>query len=380
VNKTHQNIQVPQTHVSKRQRLSAEPASHVPPESRKTAASTEIRLTHRTKPHRTGSQPAEHEERTGGSGTQLGLTPPAALRHTQTTTAAADNASRGNDAGGNLTGFAPPNAMTHTQTTVQIQELFQRSMNFEQQSRYLQPLGCLDLREQSRRLQVENGAAMITSVKSASQNRKNKEVAKKDIQYKSRRDEIRISHLKEQIARLRQHYEDQLKITEDHHGTQTKADTSQIALLQEKLRTLTKSKLIERTKEGRFPIGYDPKHLHAKWSSTIPRLINIFEKSHKGVSTASGGIQSLANIHLLLRTAAIFSTIPNEHLRIEDYFVGVSKPNVYCLVMVCFMARALRWCFDTNFHIDVLRCTKIQEVWEALATYSMLIAHTNLQS
>jgi hypothetical protein len=163
---------------------------------------------------------------------------------------------------------------------------------------------------------------------------------------------------------------------EDHHKSQTKADTSQIALLQEKLRT----RLIERTKEGRFPIGYDPKHLYAKRSSTIPRLINIFEKSHKGVSTASGGIQSLANIHLLLRTAAVFSTTPNEHLRIEDYFVGISKPNVYCLVIVCFMARALRWCFDTGFHIDDLQCTKVQEVWEALATYSMLIAHTNLQS
>jgi hypothetical protein len=323
------------------------------------------------------------------SETRLGLNAPAAVSHTQATngagTARCDNdAAVGSHARPTHSDLPKATMRNHSQT--QVQALIERIGKIEDQLRNPRPLGHLGLRDQSRRLAIENQAARETLAKSASHSRKKDELAENYIQYRRREDELMIKYLegeKERLEaekeRLSQHYNDQAKEMGDYYESKIEASTGHAAELQEALQTLTESKLINRNRDGRFPTHYDTKSLDANWRDIGPELIEIFAKSQAETPVVGADIRSLDNINSLLRTAAVASTTPNEGLRIEDYFAGISSlPSNYSLILACFMARMLRWCFDTSFHIDGVQCTKMQEVWEALATYGMLTARRRL--
>jgi hypothetical protein len=262
---------------------------------------------------------------------------------------------------------------------LQYLNLQEKVQELEQQVRKLQSSGHPSLREQSRRREFEGEAVRTISAKSASHHRKKVELEGKDVQYTRREDKIRIMQLEKRIERLNKHNEERTKEKEDYYESQIRDTTIDNARLRADLRTLTESKLIDRNRNGRFPTRYNQEDLHAKWNASIPRLINIFAESYEAVPIALPAIQSLINFESLLRMATALSATPTEASRMGEYRMGTSsQPKNYSLVLVCFMTRVLRWCFETSFHIDGPQGMKVQEIWESLATYGKLIGKCRL--
>jgi hypothetical protein len=151
------------------------------------------------------------------------------------------------------------------------------------------------------------------------------------------------------------------------------AETLRNVKLQGKIDVLCDDPDVGRVHDGKFPVQYHQDDLRLNWWKSIPRMVTLIGMhSVKPAESTIRDDTSLPELQSILRTIVGRPLTPGsdaDDLDILDCFQQVTEePTAFSLAIACFVARVTQWCFDTHFHIDEPECTKMQEVWESIAT------------
>jgi hypothetical protein len=162
--------------------------------------------------------------------------------------------------------------------------------------------------------------------------------------------QLRIDHLENEATKREEYYRQEIQ-----------NEVSRSTRLASELKILQQPQLVGRTGTG-FPIVYDPDDLRAQWKQAITPIAHHISE-HRSSHTTQIAIRE----HPSLWTVIGRPPTPNDNLDMDGIFKQcVYPPTDHSLVLACFMARAISWCFDTSFHIDQRECTKLHEIWESI--------------
>jgi hypothetical protein len=174
-----------------------------------------------------------------------------------------------------------------------------------------------------------------------------------------------VKRLEEEAAQKETHYEEQLERYLDIN-----------ARLYRDLDYIRSGKTIFQAFDGGFPVKYDPIDLHAQWKNALVKGLDHMTLAHANNQRANVDVEttvredpSFPGLAASLQMVTGVPTLPAGDLNIDSVFERcITPPSDFNVALACFMAYALRWCFDTNFHIDDdQECKKLQEVWDTVA-------------
>jgi hypothetical protein len=184
--------------------------------------------------------------------------------------------------------------------------------------------------------------------------------------------EQRLEYQEEESQRKIEDVEGQAKKMEQHHKESMEREISHSMRLKRDLLDVRKGIVIYRTNNGGFPVEYDYNSVCGRWKDNLvtclDRLSRSLEPAENLPETTVREDSSLPGLEASLQMVAGIPEMPSGDLDIDSIFENsVEAPSCYNIAMACFIARVLRWCFDTSWHIDEPECTRMDEVWGAVA-------------
>jgi hypothetical protein len=180
--------------------------------------------------------------------------------------------------------------------------------------------------------------------------------------------EQRLKYLEEESQRKIKRLEEQAKQAKQYYEETTSREISKRMSLRRDLLEVKSGIYIYRSERGRFPIEYDFNDLCANWKRKVGVCIDYLARNPDHLpETTLRKDPSLPNLKALLQMVAGIPEMPPGDLDIDYIFKNsLEAPSCYNVTMACFLARVLRWCFDTNWHIDEPECKRMEEVWSAV--------------
>ncbi|KAL5117045.1 hypothetical protein ACEQ8H_005004 [Pleosporales sp. CAS-2024a] len=137
--------------------------------------------------------------------------------------------------------------------------------------------------------------------------------------------------------------------------------------IKDSLDRLQKPSLLKRYDCYRLPFRYERSELAMKWTEKLRSLETILGEAEFSLDSPPGPLHAL----LCEVTGKLVSA--NTQSSVADFGVlevdGMSRSSI---LIACFMARVIRWCFETNFHISGVDSDKLHEVWVSLAKFGGL--------
>jgi hypothetical protein len=229
------------------------------------------------------------------------------------------------------------------------------------------------MRQRFREFETKEEQYRIRASNESSENREKLEIGKRNTQYVEEEAKRTIKNLEEKSQAKIKHIEETTKHMGDYYREKIDDETQRNERLHHRLQVLCGDKLVGRYHDTKFPIEYSVAELHAFWANSVPNLADIIDTECD--MTAERTFRedtSIPRFQSLLRLIVGQPLTPGsdtDDLSISDCFQHLSnEPTDYYLAVAFFMARAVQWCFNTSWHIDEPECSKMQEVWESIAT------------
>jgi hypothetical protein len=199
------------------------------------------------------------------------------------------------------------------------------------------------------------------------------EEAKRKIRTLEEETKLKIKNLEEESQRQIAHLEETAKRMEVQFAKRIEAETLRNVRLQGKIDVLCDDPDVGRVHNCKFPVQYHQDDLRLNWWKGVPRMVTLIGmQSVNPAETTIRDDTSLPQLQSLLRMIVgrpLTAGSDMDDLDISDCFQQVTEePTDLSLALACFAARVVQWCFNTPFHIDQPECTKMQEVWDSIAT------------
>jgi hypothetical protein len=184
--------------------------------------------------------------------------------------------------------------------------------------------------------------------------------------------EKQLEYQKDESLRKIRDVEEQAKQMEQHHKESMKREMSSRMRLRRDVLDVKSGIVIFRTKNGSFPVEYDYSSVCGRWKDNMVECLDELSRNpelpENAPETTLREDPSLPGLEASLQMVAGIPEMPSGDLDIDSIFENsLEAPSCYNITMACFIARVVRWCFDTDWHIDEPECTRMEEVWSAVA-------------